>query len=60
MTWIARWREKIGIDGLIIMIVLIIGIIVAASFCTTGEDDGGDEGATGAVVSVERFATGAG
>ena len=59
MTWIRRWREKVGIDGLILMIVIIIGIIVAASLCTTGEEDGGDEGATGAVVSVERFATGA-
>ena len=59
MTWIRRWREKVGIDGLILMIVIIIGIIVAASLCTTGEEDGGDEGTTGAVVSVERFATGA-
>lgn len=59
MTWISKSREKVGIDGLILIVVVVVGIIVAASLCTAGGDEGEDAGDTGAVVSVERFPAGA-
>ena len=53
---ISRIRSKIGVDGLILIVVILVGVVVATSLCTKTDEESSDSAASyvGNAGSIHR------